>query len=193
MGRFDALETVLNCTHFSDALLFSTTGKLSRELVTLRNQRNSEKTDFLNVGAMGHVSQIAFGAACALPDQNIVCLDGDGSAIMHLGGLAVLASQKPQNLIYLLFNNGAHDSVGGQPTAASQLDFSQISLGMGFQYYERVTNIEAFTKVLDKVPNTPRPCFIEVVIRSGSIDGLIRPSTTPAERMNHFVEQIRGA
>jgi len=190
MTRYQALKEIFDCQRLASSLFLTTTGKLSREFLCLQEKRDDPPLSFLNVGAMGHVSQIALGAATALPQRQVVCLDGDGSALMHLGGLAVLATEAPANMLYLLFNNGAHDSVGGQPTVASSLCFQKISTGMGFKGFRRVTDTKALSEVLDESNELPKPFFCEIVIASGSPDGLPRPSTSPQERMTELITRL---
>ncbi|MBN2404568.1 MAG: phosphonopyruvate decarboxylase, partial [Coriobacteriia bacterium] len=116
-----------------DAVIVSTTGKISRELYEIREgQDRNHSRDFLTVGSMGHASQIALGIACAKTDRSVYCFDGDGAAIMHMGGMALIGSLKPRNFKHVILNNGAHDSVGGQPTAGLAIDLSAIAKACGY-------------------------------------------------------------
>ena len=101
----------------------STTGKASRELFEIREANGqSHKYDFLTVGSMGHSSSIALGIAVNKPQQRIWCLDGDGDLLMHMGAMAVIGSIRPSNLVHVVINNNAHETVGGMPTAAGSVD-----------------------------------------------------------------------
>lgn len=103
--------------------IVSTTGKASRELFETRVANGqSHKYDFLTVGSMGHSSSIALGVALNKPSTRIWCVDGDGAVLMHMGSMAVLGANKPKNMIHIVINNGAHETVGGMPTVASQID-----------------------------------------------------------------------
>ena len=100
-----------------DAILVATTGRATRELFFLREERGeTHDNDILNVGAMGHASSIAMGIALAMPDRQVICLDGDSAAIMHLGAMAMASHYHLLNYIHVILNNGAHESVGTAPS-----------------------------------------------------------------------------
>jgi phosphonopyruvate decarboxylase len=132
LPRESALEIVISKIPPAD-LTVATTGMLGRELYELRNPVRDDVHDFLNIGGMGHASSIALGLSLAQPRKRVWCLDGDGSAIMHLGSLAVIAGEKPANLKHIVFNNRAHDSVGGQPTAAEHFSFAPVATALGYE------------------------------------------------------------
>ena len=133
MSREEALELVAKHTA-QDAIYVSTTGMASRELYEIR-ERNGEshQKDFLTVGSMGHASQIALGIALSKKNRQVVCLDGDGAALMHLGGMAIIGTTKPENYVHIILNNGAHDSVGGQPTVGRDVDLASVALCLGYK------------------------------------------------------------
>ena len=128
MSREEAIETVTNLTN-NNAIFVSTTGMASRELFEIRIRNNqTHNTDFLTVGGMGHASQIALGIAISKPFHQIFCIDGDGAAIMHMGSMTTIGQINPQNYFHIVLNNGAHDSVGGQPTTGKQISFVEITM-----------------------------------------------------------------
>lgn len=113
--------------------IVSTTGKASRELFETRVANGqSHKYDFLTVGSMGHSSSIALGIAINKPNVRIWCVDGDGSVLMHMGSMAVMGANKPRNVIHVVINNGAHETVGGMPTVANQIDLVAVALACGY-------------------------------------------------------------
>ena len=121
--------------------IISTTGVTSRELFEIREEnKNSHESDFLTIGGMGHFSQIATGISLKYNNKKVFCLDGDGSALMHLGAFAINSDQN--NLIHILLNNGVHDSVGGQPTKGQELDFSKIAIDLGYKYTYRIKELK---------------------------------------------------
>lgn len=190
--REDALNAILDLADTED-LFVSTTGKTSRELFELRVKRQESQHDFLTVGSMGHTSSIALGVALGAPNRRVICLDGDGSAIMHLGALSTIGSRKPANLIHVILNNCAHESVGGQATVANQMDFSSISMACGYQRYHLVQDVQSL-KQSWKIMNHENkgPQLIEIVIKTGSRDNLGRPTTTPLENKLGFMARIHG-
>ena len=124
MSRSEAIEIISKKLGKED-IVFSTTGKISRELIA-KKVLYKDLNIFFNVGSMGHVSSIAFGAALK-KKKNIICIDGDGSFLMHLGSHAVIGSRKLPNYKYILINNGVHESVGSQPTVAFDIDIKGIA------------------------------------------------------------------
>ena len=157
---------------------------ISRELYEYRDMMNqSHERDFLTVGSMGHASQIALGIAMAQPRRIVWCFDGDGASIMHMGSMAIVGDKSPKNYVHVLFNNGAHDSVGGQPTVGLNIDFSAIAKATGYQNVMSVNNKEDLDKVLTSLkscyPNINGPVFLEIKVKKGNRNHLGRPKTTP--------------
>lgn len=154
--REDALRELMALAS-DDDLIVSTTGKTSREVFELRAERGEPQRDFLTVGSMGHTSSIALGVALGNPKRRVICLDGDGSALMHLGAIPIIGSLKPRNLIHVLLNNAAHESVGGQPTVAGKMDFAAICKACGYQGYKFATDIESLKTLLESDKPVRRP------------------------------------
>lgn len=187
LSREKAIEIILSKLD-QDCIYLSTTGKTSRELYELRVNSGIEFKDFINVGAMGHVSQVAMGVALGNTDKKIVCLDGDGSVIMHMGGLGTIAKFVEKNFCHIVFNNGCHESVGGQPTYGNEISFDNLAATLGFKNTFTATNENELVDVLAKVDFKKSPAFIEVKVRPGSRKDLGRPKSTPIENKNAFME-----
>lgn len=186
--REEALRVLLELA--GDAPVVSTTGKTSREVFELRGERQEAQRDFLTVGAMGHTLSIALGVAMGQPDKRIVCLDGDGSVLMHLGALPIMASAKPDNLVHVLLNNAAHESVGGQPTVADQVDFKALALACGYQGYAQAHDIESLKVAWSSVTHQSGPVLLEIKIATGARENLGRPSSPPSENKNAFMKWV---
>ncbi|MBT4519385.1 MAG: phosphonopyruvate decarboxylase [Halieaceae bacterium] len=188
--REQAIELVLLSTN-SDAVVVSTTGKASREVFEMRKASQSgHHRDFLTVGGMGYASQIAAGIAIARPDKQVVCIDGDGAALMHLGGCATSADCA--NLLHVLINNEAHESVGGQPTKGNVLNYSQLAEDMGYRHCSRVDNLATLQETLNQLMASEGSRFVEVRCRVGSRAELGRPDRSPRENKSDFM-QFLGA
>ncbi|MBW6521008.1 MAG: phosphonopyruvate decarboxylase [Desulfoarculaceae bacterium] len=185
LKREDALRELLKSA--ANSLVISTTGKTSREVYELRGERGETQRDFLTVGSMGHTSSIALGAALGCPEKRVVCIDGDGSALMHLGALPIIGDVKPKNLVHVLLNNAAHESVGGQPTVAGNLDFEAIALACGYKRYLQASDAEGIRDAWALLQENDGPVFFEVKIAIGSRDDLGRPASTPEENKNAFM------
>ena len=187
LGREEALKMILETLKPEDKII-STTGKSSREIFELRESLNqSHQNDFLTVGSMGHVSSIALGYALN-SSSNVYCIDGDGSMIMHAGALGILASNQPKNLKYILMNNASHESVGGQPTISSSINYDLLFQGMGFEKPITVNNLEELKVSLVEVENNfKKPLIVNVKI--GSREDLGRPTIKPIESKHNFMKE----
>lgn len=178
LGREEAIETVISCLE-DNAVVVSTTGMISRELFEIRERNGQDHAhDFLTVGSMGHASQIALGIALQQPNRPVYCFDGDGASIMHMGNMAITAQMQPQNYIHIIYNNGAHDSVGGQPTVGLHIDLPAIAKAVGYQSAYSVDNKADLKKLLTSAA-LPLPALIEVKVKKGNRKDLGRPTTTP--------------
>lgn len=187
--RETALSEILDLA--GDAAVVSTTGKTSRELFELRVTRGESPRDFLTVGGMGHTASIALGVALGRPDKRIVCIDGDGSALMHFGALPVIGSLQPGNLVHVVLNNAAHESVGGQPTVADRIDLHAIASASGYNAYALARTPEEIKAAWRRLEAAPGPVLLEVKIALGSRRDLGRPTSTPQENKRMFMEWIR--
>ena len=171
--------------------IVSTTGKASRELFEARVANGqSHKYDFLTVGSMGHSSSIALGIAINKPEQRIWCVDGDGAVLMHMGSMAVLGANKPENLIHIVINNGAHETVGGMPTVAGSIDLVKIALACGYPNAVSVADFGDLDRELKAAKNRNELSLIEVKCSIGAREDLGRPTTTALENKEAFMSYL---
>ena len=192
MTREEAIQTVAAALGEKDCIV-STTGMISRELFEYRAAMNQgHERDFLTVGSMGHASQIALGIAMAKPDRNVWCFDGDGAAIMHMGGMAIVGGKAPKNYIHVVFNNGAHDSVGGQPTVGFGIKFPAIAQAVGYRAVYSVETKDYLQELLSEIRCLEGPVFLEVRVRRGNRKDLGRPTTTPVQNKEALIEFLKG-
>ena len=185
MSREEAIQTVAAALDEKDCIV-STTGMISRELFEYRaGKGQSHERDFLTVGSMGHASQIALGIAMAKSDRKVWCFDGDGAAIMHMGSMAIVANKAPKNYVHVVFNNGAHDSVGGQPTVGLKIDLPAVAKAVGYKTAITVSSKEELEKELStlnsQLSTLGGPILLEVRVRKGNRKDLGRPTTTPIQ------------
>ncbi|MBR6385544.1 MAG: phosphonopyruvate decarboxylase [Ruminococcus sp.] len=176
-----------------DDPIVSTTGKASRELFEIR-EANSQphKFDFLTVGSMGHSSSIALGIAINKPNTKIWCIDGDGAVLMHMGAMAVMGANKPENLVHVVINNSAHETVGGMPTVAGNIDITGIAKACGYPYAVSVDSFEALDNELKSAKERNSLSLIEVKCSIGARDDLGRPTTTALENKQNFMEYLKN-
>jgi len=176
-----------------DDPIVSTTGKASRELFETRVANGqSHKYDFLTVGSMGHSSSIALGIAINKPEQRIWCIDGDGAVLMHMGAMAVIGSNKPKNLIHIVINNGAHETVGGMPTVAADIDVVSIAKACGYPNAVSVDSFELLDRALEETKSRNELSLIEVKCSIGAREDLGRPTTTAMENKQNFMEYLKS-
>ncbi len=177
--------------HSGECPIVSTTGKASRELFELREKRGEgHNLDFLTVGSMGHSSSIAMAIAAQKPQKKIICIDGDGAVLMHMGALAVNGSSCVNNLIHIVINNGAHETVGGMPTVAGKVDLIKIAGGCGYINTVSVSKLDELGEAIDKALESNELSFIEVKCAIGAREDLGRPTTTPQENKLAFMNEL---
>ena len=191
LSREEAIQTVAAALGEKDCIV-STTGMISRELFEYRAAMNQgHERDFLTVGSMGHASQIALGIALAQPERRVWCFDGDGAAIMHMGSMAIVANKAPKNYVHVVFNNGAHDSVGGQPTVGLKIDLTAIAKAVDYKAAYTVDNKEGLNAILCEAKNHEGPVLIEVKVKKGNRKDLGRPTTTPIQNKEALMQFLQ--
>lgn len=189
MIREDIIRHILQAS--GEDPIISTTGKASREVFEIREANGQgHQYDFLTVGSMGHSSSIALGIALNKPNSRIWCIDGDGAVLMHMGAMAVLGSYKPSNMIHVMINNEAHETVGGMPTVASNTNFVKLASACGYPYSVCVSTYDDLDVELTRAKNRNELSFIEVRCSIGARENLGRPTTTAYENKNQFMRYI---
>lgn len=172
--------------------IISTTGKTSRELNEIHGIKNLHNI-FLTVGGMGHCSSIALGLNLSHPDQMIYCLDGDGAMQMHLGVLGTIGNLDMSNFVHFLFNNGVHESVGGQTVSNSKLDYAKIALSCGYKDVKEVNNVSDLEIKLGDLKKDKGPTLIIINLIPGSSEKLGRPDGKPVEWKKLFMEKLSSS
>lgn len=190
LTREDAIRCIVRAAG-TDPIV-STTGKASRELFEIREQRGEgHQYDFLTVGSMGHTSSIALGIALSRPDTRIWCIDGDGAVLMHMGALAVIGACAPQNLVHIVINNSAHETVGGMPTVAGAVDLPAAARACGYRAAISVDTAERLEQELSRANAERTLRMIEVKCALGARADLGRPTTSTQENKRAFMDYLR--
>lgn len=191
LTREEAIQIVTSSLADND-IVVSTTGMISRELFEYREAcKSGHHRDFLTVGSMGHASQIALGIALQKPKRKVFCFEGDGAVIMHMGSMAITGSLTPSNFYHIVFNNGAHDSVGGQPTVGLDIDLQTIAKSVGYKTVLSVDNKEDLVKTLPQLGKSACPLLLEIKVKKGNRKDLGRPTTTPIENKKNFMQFVQ--
>lgn len=193
LAREEAIKIVVDNLR-EDDIIVSTTGMISRELFEYREAKeHGHAHDFLTVGSMGHASQIALGIALQKPNRRVIVFDGDGALLMHMGGMAIIGDYCPKNLVHIVFNNGAHDSVGGQPTVGQRIAIESIAKAVGYSLAVSVDTRDSLLFALNHVNNTEIDgvALINVNVRKGNRKDLGRPTTTPQQNKNALMKELQ--
>ena len=192
LNREGAVQLIIDSLKNKD-IVVSTTGKTSREVFEYRELLNqSHENDFLTVGAMGHASSIAIGIAKEKEKQNVYCLDGDGAVIMHMGSLAVNGTLvNIKNLKHIVINNGAHDSVGGQPTVGFNISFPLIAKACGYTFSNSACTALEIIENLKLLAAHKGSAFLEIKVNKGARENLGRPTSTPQQNKTSFMEFLK--
>ena len=192
LNREGAIKLVVDQLDKSDVVV-STTGKTSRELFEYREELGQgHGSDFLTVGSMGHAVQIALGVALARPERQVFCFDGDGAVLMQMGSLPITASLPAANLKHIVFNNGAHDSVGGQPTVGFRIDLCAIARASGYRTVLGAETSAAIRQAVGELKAATGPAFLEIRVNKGARDELGRPTTTTVENRDAFMKFLEN-
>jgi phosphonopyruvate decarboxylase len=187
MGREEALRQLLPLINGeAPPAVVSTTGKLSRELYELDDRDHSRRNRFYMVGSLGCAAGFGLGIAKAQPQRKVMVLDGDGAVLMKMGTLATIGAVGPENLHHVVFDNGAHESTGGQPTSSPGVDFAAIALACGYRLAETVASEADFRGALDRHLSSPGPTFLRLAVRQGSRADLGRPKLSPRDGWLRF-------
>lgn len=190
MNREDVIKHIISVS--GNDLIVCTTGKASRELFEAREANGqSHEYDFLTVGSMGHSSSIALGIALNKPNTKVWCVDGDGAALMHMGAMPVLGANAPKNMVHVLINNGAHETVGGMPTVAANIDWDVIAKACGYAYAISVDSFDKLDTELKAAKTREALSLIEVKCSIESREDLGRPTTTAIENKRLFMSYMR--
>lgn len=186
-SRESAIEEIVNSAT-KDDIFVSTTGMASRELYEIRIKKNySHANDFLTVGSMGHANMIALGISQSI-QKKVFCIDGDGASLMHLGNLTTIGQSKSKNFIHILLNNAAHDSVGGQPTIANEIDIASIAKTCGYSTTKSISSLNKINNHIEFISSQDGPHFIEIKVKKGSRENLGRPLSSPIENKLALME-----
>lgn len=189
LRREKAIDHVLSAAGHDS--IVSTTGKASRELFELREiRKEGHASDFLVVGSMGHASSIALEIAAQKPEKRIWCIDGDGAVLMHMGSLALIGASGLKNLIHIILDNSAHETVGGMPTVADRIDFVAVARACGYAYACCAEDEIGLDTALSKAKSEQGPSMVVVKCAIGSRSDLGRPTVTPQEAKRDFMGSL---
>jgi phosphonopyruvate decarboxylase len=190
MVREIAINYIIN--KFTENSIFvTTTGMISREFYE-NIEKNSNKLEnyFLTVGSMGHSSSIALGIATVQKDKKILCIDGDGALLMHMGSMPIIGQSNSKNFIHIVINNGSHDSVGGQPTCAFNINLVEIARYCGYKLVLNVSDMYELDNAIKQSLNTDGPIFIELRVSKGARSNLKRPHFSPIQNKDFLIKHL---
>ncbi len=188
MEREEVLGRILQ-TLPRDTAIVSTTGKISRELYEQSDKiYGSHENLFMTVGGMGHASMIALGVAGKRPDKTVVCIDGDGAVLMHMGALPLIATQAPKNFYHIVINNMAHESVGAMPTGCQQTSFAEVARAAGYKTVDKLETLEAVDQIGTRIQEAEGPVLFEIPVSLGARSDLGRPKESARQNKEIFMD-----
>ena len=191
--REEAIKTIVKNLDDKD-IIISTTGVASRELFEYREELNhGHHRDFLTVGGMGHASQIALGIALQEPKRKVICIDGDGAVLMHMGSLAINGNTNCNNFRHILLNNGSHDSVGGQPTVGHEIDFQNIAKACKYDLILQAETCDEIIKCMKQLNIFEGKVFLEIRLKKGFRKNLGRPTVKPKKNKENLMKFIKDS
>jgi phosphonopyruvate decarboxylase len=188
LSRIKSLELIINNSSI-DSLFVSTTGKTSRELNELL-LNSKVKNAFFTIGGMGHCSSIALGLHFAQPEKEIYCFDGDGAVQMHLGALATIGKIGPNLFTHVIFDNGVHESVGGQEVSNPDLNYELLAKSCGYINVAKVNNKTDLLAALNTLPLNAGPRLIIIKVNKSSSAKLSRPAGKPTDWKREFISSL---
>ncbi|MCH8280167.1 MAG: sulfopyruvate decarboxylase subunit beta [Chloroflexi bacterium] len=181
IDRIIAIETILNRVKAGDSVL-STTGMISREVFVTDDRPGN----FYMIGSMGLLSSFGLGLAIMSPQQRVLVLEGDGSSLMSLGNMPIIATERPSNLIHVILDNEAYESTGSQPSISSKVDLAQIGKSCGYAHAVRVEDVEALEGALSDCDTNAGPHLILVKAGIAPVEGIPRVSHSPTTIRDRF-------
>jgi phosphonopyruvate decarboxylase len=186
IDRYVAIQTILKSVQDSD-LVLSTTGMISREVFVT----DDRSANFYMIGSMGLLSSFGLGLALQSPDKRVFVIEGDGSALMSLGALPLIASERPTNLAHFILDNEAYESTGAQPSISSKVDLAEIGRSCGYAHVVRVDDIEGLEGALRDNETVPGPHLIMAKVGIAPVEGIPRVSHIPTEIRDRFKANIQ--
>ncbi len=185
IDRYLAVERILEHVGPSD-LVLSTTGMISREVFATADR----PANFYMIGSMGLLSSFGLGLALIAPEQRIFILEGDGSALMSLGTLPLIASEHPSNLVHIILDNESYESTGAQPSISSTVDLAKIGESCGYRKTIRVDDTEGLETALLECSTGPGPQLILIKADIAPVEGIPRVSHTPTDIRDRFKSSV---
>ena len=177
-----------------NSVVIATTGKIAREAYDIMSEAGKRHQLFMNVGAMGHCSSVALGLAIGRPEVKVICLDGDGALIMHMGALSLIGKVQCRNFYHILLNNGCHESVGGCPSAADTVDFLGVAKASSYNSSYKASSEGDMNHMIDDFFEKEGPVFLEAKISLTQGDDPSRPSESMCELKSNLQDflQLKG-
>ncbi len=190
MNRYEVLD-VVHSRLKGNELILTSTGMISREWYEIRRTYGEgHSNDFMNVGAMGHVSQIALGIAKNSPSRTVICIEGDGSALMHMGAMAYNGTSNVKNFKHIILNNGVHGSIGGITSAGLAVKFDEIAKACGYEYSICIDSRENIESKIEKVLSNQKKSLLNILINNIDVENIGRPNKTLVNLAYEFKDSL---
>ena len=167
----------------------ATTGFTGRDLQACGDRSGN----FYMIGSMGLAASLGLGLAVSRPGTPVVVFDGDGSALMGLGGLATVAALRPKNLTHVVFDNEAFVSTGRQPTCSAQVALEKVALACGYPVVRRAETLGDLAAAWGEVRSRPGPSFLLVKCEPDPGEPAPRVRAEPEAITIRFMEAVNAS
>ena len=185
IDRYTAIQAILRRVNPED-LVLSTTGMISREVFVT----NDRPGNFYMIGSMGLLSSFGLGLALQFPEKKVYILEGDGSALMSLGTLPLIATESPNNLFHVILDNESYESTGAQPSITSKVDLDEIARSSGYPHVARAEDLETLEDALSDCYTNSGPHLILVKAGIAPVEGIPRIPYPPTDIRDRFKDQV---
>ena len=179
--RYQVIRRILSRIPKDDALI-TTTGMISREVFNIHDRPNN----FYMLGSMGLLSSFGLGLAITFPNTRVWILEGDGSALMSLGTLPLIANESPKNIVHFVLDNESYESTGGQPSISSHVSLEQIAISAGYPKVTKVTSLESLEIAISEILNNLGPILCLAKCGIEPVEGIPRVTVTPENMRDRF-------
>ena len=165
--------------------IVSANGFISRDIFEICDKNSN----FYMIGSMGLASSIGLGLAIKNTKKKIFVFDGDGNILMNLCSLVTIGMTQPKNLVHVIFDNGSHESTGGQPTATNKIQLNKIAKSVNYKVFQVKTK-KQLVKILQKIKLITGPIMIIDKIEKSRVVST-RVNIEPTEIKNRFMDSLK--
>ena len=183
--RVDVLTELLDAIG-PETVVVGTTGHSSRHLFALADR---DRNVYLS-GSMGHAAAFGLGVGHRRPDVEVIVIDGDGAALMHLGSLATIAAFAGTTFRHIVLDNAAHATTGGQPTVSTGVSFASLALDLGYAAAASRADFATVAESIAWLRRTPGPVLLHIPTVAEAVPNLPRVGVEPRDQVTRLRQSL---